>query len=260
MPVMARSMSGIQHLAHATEEAEMIDKRNETDKLVAANRILAREDVVDAFGHVSLRHPDNPHRYVMSRSRSPELVEFDDLMEFELDGEAVDLQGRTPYGERMIHGALFEARQEITAVIHNHSYDVLPFGITDTPMRPVIHVASVIGKKLPVWDIADKFGDTDLLVRTMEQGRDLAGTMQANSCMLMRGHGAVVAGRTLEEAVITAIYLQVNAKILAAALHHGTPKALSDGEIEHSQETQFSPLALDRAWEYFCVRAGMEPV
>jgi len=236
----------------------MFDKNNDTDKLVAANRILAREDVVDAFGHVSLRPPDNPSRYVMSRSRSPELVEFDDLMEFELDGEVIDDQGRVPYGERMIHGAVFEARPEITAVVHNHSYEVLPFGITETPMRPMVHVASVIGKFLPVWDIADKFGDTDMLVRTMEQGRDLAGTMANNNCMLMRGHGAVVAGRTLEEAVTTAIYLQVNAKILSAALHHGTPKGLSDGEIERSQETQFSPLALDRAWEYFCARAGVE--
>ena len=236
----------------------MIDKAKDFDKLVAANRILAREDVVDAFGHVSLRHPDNPSRYVMSRSRSPELVEFDDLMEFELDGEVIDEQGRTPYSERMIHGAAFEARAEINAVVHNHSYEVLPFGITETPMRPMIHVASVIGADIPVWDIADHFGDTDMLVRTMEQGRDLAQTMQANSCLLMRGHGAVVTGRTLEEAVMTAIYLQVNAKVLSMALLHGTPKGLSAGEIERCREAQNSALAVDRAWEYFCTRAGIE--
>ena len=236
----------------------MIDKAKDFDKLVAANRILAREDVVDAFGHVSLRHPDNPSRYVMSRSRAPELVEFGDLMEFDLDGEAHDDQGRTPYGERMIHGAVFEARGEINAVVHNHSHEVLPFGVTGTTMRPLIHVASVIGAEIPVWDIADHFGDTDMLVRTMEQGRDLAETMQANNCLLMRGHGAVVAGRTLEEAVMTAIYLQVNAKVLSAALLQGTPKGLSPGEIERSRETQNSPLARDRAWEYFCSRAGVE--
>jgi len=235
----------------------VIDIREEFDKLIASNRILAREEVVDAFGHVSLRHPDNPHRYVMSRSRSPELVEFDDLMEFELDGEAVDLQGRTPYGERMIHGAVFENRPEIMAVVHNHSYEVLPFGITGMPMRPVIHVASVIGQNIPVWDIQDKFGDTDMLVRTMEQGRDLAATLKNNNCLLMRGHGAVIAGRSLEEAVMTSIYLQVNARVLSEALKMGTPKGLTPGEIEQSSAVQGSPLAKDRAWEYFCQRAGV---
>ena len=238
----------------------MIDKNTQTDRLIAANRILAREDVVDAFGHVSVRHSENPHHYVMSCSRAPELVEFDDLMEFELDGEAIDGQGRTPYGERMIHGAVFEARPEVNAVVHNHAYEVLPFGISEISMRHVIHVASVIGADIPIWDIADAFGDTDMLVRTMEQGRNLAQAMQANNCLLMRGHGAVVAGRTLEEAVIRAIYLQVNAKVLSTALTHGMPRGLSDGEIERSSETQNSPLARDRAWEYFCIRAGVKVV
>ena len=124
----------------------MIDKTPMMDKLIAANRILAREGVVDAFGHVSVRHPDNPHRYVMSRARAPELVEFDDLMEFELDGEAVDGRGRMAYGERMIHGAVFEARPEINAVVHHHSYAVLPYSITGTRLHPVVHTASVIGE------------------------------------------------------------------------------------------------------------------
>src|SRR3954462_1279271 len=97
--------------------------------LVIANRILANEGVVDAFGHVSIRSPDNPNRYFMSRSRAPELITADDLMEFTLDGEATDLQGRTPYGERMIHGAVYETRPEVNAVVHNHAYEVIPFGV-----------------------------------------------------------------------------------------------------------------------------------
>lgn len=237
----------------------MIDPRNEFDELVAANRILAREEVVDAFGHVSIRHPDNPSRYVMSRARSPELVEFDDLMEFELDGEVIDEQGRMVYGERMIHGAVFESRQEINAVVHNHSYAVLPYTLTDMPLRPVIHVASVIGMDIPVWDIRDNFGDTDMLVRTMEQGRDLAGTMARNNCLLMRGHGAVVAGRTVKEAVLTSVYLQVNAKIQAEAMRFGDPKGLTPGEVELTTAVQMSPLAMTRVWELFCVRAGVDP-
>ena len=237
----------------------VIDRRTDFDRLVAANRILAHEDVVDAFGHVSLRHPDNPHRYVMSRSRAPELVEFDDLMEFDLDGAVINDQGQTPYGERFIHGAIFEQREEIMAVVHNHAYDVLPFGLTGTPLVPVIHTAATIGEEIPVWDIRDKFGDaTDMLVRNMDQGRDLSETLGENSCALMRGHGAVIACRSLKEAVVTSIYLKINAQILTTAIAMGTPIKLSPGEIESMSATQLSPLAMDRMWEAFCRRAGLE--
>ena len=237
----------------------VIDRRTDFDRLVAANRILAHEDVVDAFGHVSLRHPDNPHRYVMSRSRAPELVEFDDLMEFDLDGAVINDQGQTPYGERFIHGAIFEQREEIMAVVHNHAYDVIPFGITGTPLVPVIHTAATIGEEIPVWDIRDKFGDaTDMLVRNMDQGRDLSKTLGENSCALMRGHGAVIACKSLKEAVVTSIYLKINARILTTAMAMGTPIQLSSGEVENMSATQLSPLAMDRMWEAFCRRAGLE--
>ena len=235
-----------------------MDPNLEFDQLVAANRILAHEEVVDAFGHVSLRHPDNPHRYVMSRSRAPELVEFDDLMVFELDGEPIEDQGRTPYGERFIHGAVMEARSEINAVVHNHAHEVLPFSITGNPLRPVIHTASVIGEIIPTWDIRHNFGEnTDMLVRNMEQGRDLTEVLGDNTCILMRGHGAVIAGRTLREAVVTSIYLKINARIQATAMAMGDPIHLSSGEIDNTRKVQLSPLGLDRMWEAFCLRAGV---
>jgi len=123
-----------------------------------------------------------------------------------------------------------------------------------------VHVASVIGPKIPLWDIRTKFNQTDMLVRTMEQGRDLAATLGSNTCALMRGHGAVVATATLKQAVIAAIYLKVNAEIQLQAMSIGMPQGLSAGEVERSRETQFSPLALDRAWEYFCARAGVDPI
>lgn len=229
-------------------------------RLVAANRILAHENVVDAFGHVSVRDPRNAERYVMARSRSPELVEHADLMEFALDGAAVDARGRTAYGERMIHGAIYEARADVHAVIHNHSYAVLPFTIAPPRLRPVIHTAAIIGAEIPVWDIRDEFGDTDLLVRRMDQGRSLARALGTGTCALMRGHGAVVAARDVREAVMAAYYLQVNAQVQLQALELGAPKPLSDAEIAAAAETQRSPLALDRAWEYFCTRAGVEPL
>ena len=235
------------------------DVPRELRRLVAANRILANEGVVDAFGHVSVRDPRDARRFWLSRSRSPALVELDDLMEFDLEGVAIDARGRTAYGERMIHAAIYAARSDVHSVVHNHAYGVLPFTITGEPLKPVVHTASVIGAEIPVWDIRTQFGATDMLVRSIEQGRDLAATLADNTCVLMRGHGAAVVGASIERAVLTAIYLQVNATVLLQALPLGAPKALSAEEIARSAEAQFSPLALDRSWEYFCQRAGVDP-
>src|SRR5579859_6034508 len=174
--------------------------------LAIANRILAREDVVDGFGHVSIRHPDEPHRYILSRSRAPGLVTVDDLMVYEIDGAPVDAQGRAMYAERFIHSGLYEARPDVTAVIHNHSLAVIPFAVTGAPIRPLFHMAAVIGEHIPVWDIRHRFGETNLLVTTLEQGRDLARAVAGGAVALMCGHGWVVAAPSLSEAVMSAIY------------------------------------------------------
>ena len=130
------------------------------DDLVVANRILSNENVVDAYGHVSVRHPGNPERFLLSRSIAPEFVERTDIMELNLDGEPIN-DNRAPYHERFIHAAIYEARPDVQAVVHAHAEDVLPFSITEASLRPVIHSGSFIGAHVPVWDIADKFGDTD---------------------------------------------------------------------------------------------------
>lgn len=230
-------------------------------ELVHANRILAHEGVVDAFGHVSMRHPHDPQRYLLSRSRSPAIVTAPDIMEFTLEGEAVDAGGRRPYAERPIHGAVYEMRPDVNAVVHNHAYEVVPFSVSAaSPLRAITHVSAVIGAAVPVWDIRTRFGDTNLLVVTMAQGRDLAATLGGGRVALMRGHGCVVAGRTLREAVNTAIYLRVNAILQQQALQLGEPQYLSPGEIERCTELQLSAFALDRAWEYWAARAGCENV
>ncbi len=144
------------------------------EELVTANRILAREGVVDSFGHVSVRHPDNPQRYLLSRSRAPDCIETDDIMEFTLDGTPVDPRGRAPYLERFIHGALYEARPDVMSVVHNHSESVIPFGVTGKKIKPIFHMGASIGHEVPVWDSHDRFGDTALLVENMDMGRDLA--------------------------------------------------------------------------------------
>ena len=225
------------------------------DELVTANHVLANENVVDAFGHVSIRNPENPNHYFISRSRSPHLETPDDIMEFDLEGNSVDGSELRPYAERHIHGAIMESRPEINSVVHNHSYSVIPFGLTGVKLRPAIHVGSGIGEDIGVWDIHDNFGDTDLLVKNMDHGRDLAKFLGQSTVVLMRGHGCTVAGRRLKDAVLTAIYLQVSASIQLQAMQLGDIKFLSSGEVEKCQDMFFSDLSQDRAWEHYVRRA-----
>ena len=225
-------------------------------ELVTANRILAREGVVDAYGHVSIRHPERPDRYILSQSRAPDLVEVADLMEYTLEGDPIDQQGRGMYTERPIHGGIYEARDDVLAIVHNHSTTVIPFSVTDTPLRPILHLAALTGPELPVWDIRDNFGDTNLLVITMDQGRDLARCLGGRRVSLMRGHGCVVAGKSIREVVMASVYLQVNAGLLLESLRLGEVKYLSPGEIKMMTESQMSLTGQERAWEYWANRAG----
>ena len=225
------------------------------DELVTANRILAREGVVDAFGHVSIRHPEHPDRFCLSRARAPECIEPDDIMEFTLDGTAIDAAGRKPYAERYIHGAVYEARPDVRAVIHNHSPTLIPFAITGAPLRPVMHMCASMGADIPVWDSRTSFGDTNLLVTSMPMARDLVAALGDRPVALMRGHGCVVAGGSLREVVFNAIYLQLNADLQLKSSALGEITFLSDGEIAAVMRTR-STFTFERAWEYWCQRAG----
>ena len=219
--------------------------------LVLSNRILANEGVVDAFGHVSVRHPDDPGRFIISRSLGPELVTEDDLQLFTLDGEQVDGNPDRPYAERFIHGAIYEARPDVISVCHNHAPSVIPFSVTGVPLRPIAHLAAPIGAEIPVWDIADGFGDTDMLVRNMDQGRSLAQTLGDRRVALMRGHGSVVAGPNIRAVTSICIYLALNARLLMEALALGEVRYLSAGEIEQTgalSSLSVDSLGLTRAW------------
>jgi HCOMODA/2-hydroxy-3-carboxy-muconic semialdehyde decarboxylase len=236
--------------------SELIDSLRD---LVTANRILAHEGVVDAFGHISVRTPGNPDRFILSRSRSPEFVTLDDLLEFDLDGEPIDPDGPTPYAERYIHAAIYAARPDVQSVVHNHAYDVLPFGVTGVPLRPIFHTAARMGHEIPVWDIAENFGDTSLLVVNLEQGRDLAKCLGENRVVLMRGHGCAVTGDSIFGAVSGSIYTQVNARLQMMAMQMGDVRYLSPGEIDaHHQNTYGGTAGRNRAWEYLRRRAGCE--
>jgi len=225
--------------------------------LVMANRILAYEGVLDAYGHVSVRSPNDPGRYFISVSRSPELVTREDIIECSLDGKPVRNEPRPLYLERFIHGAIYEARPEVLGVVHSHALDVLPFSISTTPLRAVLHSAGQLGHRMQVWDIADRFGDTTMLVVNMAQGRDLAERLAGDRVVLMRGHGFAAAGRNVREVVRLSVNMPRNARALLDAIRLGGPvKGLSQGEIDKRLEMRPDGSEFHRAWEYWAKRAG----
>jgi HCOMODA/2-hydroxy-3-carboxy-muconic semialdehyde decarboxylase len=226
-----------------------------TEELVTANHSLARERVLDSFGHISVRHPDKPDRYFLSRARAPELTEKGDIMEFTADGQVVGPQAGKPYSERFIHGAIYQARPDVMAVVHNHSPNVVPFTVTKQKMRPIMHMCGPIGSRIPNWDIRKKFGDTNLLVTSMEMGRDFARTLGLHSVALMRGHGCTVVGRSVREVVFTSVYMEINAEMLIKALSMGEVTYLSDGEIAAITKGR-AGFTFERGWENWCRRVG----
>jgi ribulose-5-phosphate 4-epimerase/fuculose-1-phosphate aldolase len=227
------------------------------EELVTANRILANEGIVDSFGHVSARHPDNPQHYLLSRARAPERIERGDIIEYTLDGAAIDKNAPAPYMERFIHGAIYEAQPDVQAVVHNHSPSVIPFGVTGRKLKPFLHLCAHIGQEVPTWDSRDAFGDTTLLVGDMAMGRDLAKLLGARPTTLMRGHGATVVGRTVRHAVFVSVYLEVAAKLQMQAMALGDIKFLSPGEVDKIVE-RLNDYSLNRAWENWARRAGRE--
>jgi len=222
--------------------------------LAIANRMCAYEGVVDAFGHVSMRHPDNPNRYFLSRSRAPELVEPDDFYEYDLDSEPVVTPKLPMYSERVIHGEIYKARPEVMAVCHHHSPAILSYCITGEKPVPVYHLGAVIGHDVPFWDQQDEFGDTNLLVRLSEEGASLARALGNHNMVLMRRHGATVVGKGLRELVFRTIYSCRNAEYQTQAKIVGKVTQLTPGEIDMAGRIQEQPNTVSRAWEYWAMR------
>ncbi len=200
--------------------------------LAAASRILAERGVVDGFGHVSMRHPDAPDRYLMSRAVAPALVTPDDILEYDLDSNPCNASGRGSFLERFIHGAIYKARPDINSAVHSHSPSVIPFGLVDVGMQAMFHNAAFLAAGVPVFDISRKFGATDMLVCDCARGVALAEALGDKDIALMRAHGSVACGPTLQTAVFRAVYTEVNARIQhwTVALGAGGPIAALDEE------------------------------
>ena len=225
--------------------------------LVAASRVLAAHEVLDAYGHVSARSDRRPERFFMSRSRAPALVAAADMMELDADSEPLPGERRKGFIERYIHGEIYRARPDVMAVVHSHSAAVIPFGVTRTRLRPIYHMGSFLWSGAPVFEIRAVRAENDLLIRDRPLGRALAGTLGGRSCVLMRGHGMTVVGDSVPEAVFRAIYTQMNARLqLQAGQLEGPIEFLSDEEGRRASAANRG--TLERPWELWkkSARAG----
>jgi ribulose-5-phosphate 4-epimerase/fuculose-1-phosphate aldolase len=224
------------------------------NQLALSNRILAHEGVLDGFGHVSMRHPFDPSRYLLARSRSPELIEPSDILEFTLDSQPVVTPTSLLYAERVIHGGIYQVRPDVGAVCHHHSRAVMPFCISGVPLQPVDHLGATMGAVIPFWDQRDEFGDTDLIVAKPEEGRSLACALGPHWIVLMRRHGATVAGISMEQMVFRAVFSCRNAEMQREAQMLGGISWLTPVEIEKAAAFNLEPRPIARAWEYWTAR------
>lgn len=229
-----------------------------TDKtrmeVALGNRILAHEGVLDAFGHVSIRNPENPNRYFLSRSRSPELVEPDDVLEYDLDSNPVRPTDIKLYAERVIHGEIYKARPDVMSVSHHHAPAVMPFCIAGAELLPVMHLGAIVGHKVPMWDQYDEFGDTNLLLVKPEEGASLARALGKGALVLMKSHGATVVGANVQELVFRSIYSCRNAEYQFLASMLGKVMPLRPGEVDKASQIHSMPVSQTRTWEYWSAR------
>jgi ribulose-5-phosphate 4-epimerase/fuculose-1-phosphate aldolase len=223
------------------------------EDIVVGSRILADFGVVDGFGHVSARHPTNPNHFLMSRSLAPALVAADDIMEFDLDGNAVDARGRSVFLERFIHGEIYKARPDVMSVVHTHSPGVIPFTVTKVPLRPMFHNAAFLAMGVPVWEIRKDFGETDMLVRDPSRGKSLAQALGDKPVVLMRGHGDVTVGPTVKMAVFRAYYTDVNARLQSQAIALGGDINFLTAE-EGAKADAVNFAVLERIWNLWKLR------
>lgn len=225
-------------------------------EVAQANRILAHLGILDAYGHVSARLPGQADRFLISRSLAPALVTADDLMELDLDGTPVGDDARKPYLERFIHSAIYRTRPDVQAIVHSHSLSVVPFSVSSIRLRPVCHMGGFLGGGAPVFDIRHRFGCTDMLVRNVEQGAELARSLGSHAAALMRGHGFVVVGSSVQAAVYRAVYTEWNARLQREAISLG-------GDVTYLTEEEASLAdaanagTVERPWQLWLRECGL---
>ena len=224
------------------------------DDLVVANHILVNEGVLDGFGHISVRHPQDPGRFLIARSMAPGLVTADDILAVDLDGVVHDERGRKTYVERFIHSEIYRARPEVQSVVHSHSPAVIPFGVTSARLRPICHMSGFLGAQVPVFEIRHAGGEsTDMLIRNQALGKALVASLDGAFVALMRGHGNVVLGSSIQQAVFRAVYTESNARLQSEAMRLGEVNFLTPGEAQAA--SQMNDEHLERPWQVWKRRA-----
>jgi len=224
------------------------------DRLVYANRILYDQGIVDGLGHVSVRHPDQEGVFLLSCNRAPGMVKRQDIVCYDLDGNAVSETNERPYLEQFIHSEIYRARPDVVAVVHSHSPSVIPFAITQNPLKPVFHMSGFLGSGSAHFEIREAAGNTDMLIRSAYLGEALAKSLGKHNCVLMRGHGSTVVGTSLEQVIYRAIYAEVNAKLQLAANGLGEISFLNEEEAKLSSDMNDGQIP--RSWNLWVARLG----
>jgi HCOMODA/2-hydroxy-3-carboxy-muconic semialdehyde decarboxylase len=228
------------------------------DDLVLANHILFDQGVVDAFGHVSVRHDKRPNHFLLARNMAPGRVTAEDIVEFDADSQPVNAQGRKVYLERFIHGEIYRRRKDVIAIVHSHSHSIIPLSVSgSTRLRALFHMAGFVGQSAPVFEIRETAGDsTDLLIRNNELGVALAEKFDGSEIVLMRGHGSTVVGYSLQQVVYRAVYAELNAQYQLEALRLGDVVYLSEGESRTT--SQVIEAQAQRPWDLWVEQAKMK--
>jgi HCOMODA/2-hydroxy-3-carboxy-muconic semialdehyde decarboxylase len=224
------------------------------DRLVYANRILYDQGIVDGLGHVSVRHPSQEGVFLLSCNRAPGMVKRQDIVCYDLDGNAVSDTTERPYLERFIHSEIYRARPDVVAVVHSHSPSVIPFAITHNPLKPVFHMSGFLGSGSAHFEIREAAGNSDMLIRSSYLGEALAKSLGKHNCVLMRGHGSTVVGTSLEQVVYRAIYAEVNAKLQLAANGLGEISFLNEEEAKLASDMNDGQIP--RSWNLWVTRLG----
>ena len=217
------------------------------EKLALANRILYDQNVVDGFGHISVRHDKSPEHFLLSSNRAPGLVNASDILTYDFNGDLTEPSDKRSYLERFIHAEIYRARPDVMSVVHSHSQSVIPFGATGQRLRPIFHMSGFLGSGSALFEIRDTAGNTDMLIRDMGLGKALAKSLGQHNCVLMRGHGSTTVGSSIEVAVYRAIYAEINAKLQIQAAALGPINFLTEEEAALAAATTEGQVV--RAWD-----------
>ena len=234
--------------AEAAAQGQAVDPRLIAD-LVTANHIVFDQAVVDAYGHVSVRHDKRPDRYFIARNIAPGSVTAADLLEFNLDSTPVTPTTRPLYSERFIHGEIYRTRPDVKAIVHSHSTAIVTLSLVrDARLRPVMHLTGFIGEAAPLFEFRDVGGPgSNMMVRDARVGAALARSLGPNTVVVMRGHGSAAVGTTLPEAVFRAVYSEVNARYQIEAMKLGTVNYMTPQEVRDTAGNG----NIERAWDFW---------